>query len=90
QQLEYDQKLADQKDLLEKEINESARKNIANEFENKIKMLETSNKENEEKLKLGRQKELEFLKKEQELKTKEEELEIVLQRKLQEAREGLA
>ena len=53
-------------------------------------MLETSNKENEEKLKLGRQKELEFLKKEQELKTKEEELEIVLQRKLQEAREGLA
>jgi len=89
-QLEYDQKLADQKDLLEKEINESARKNIANEFENKIKMLETSNKENEEKLKLGRQKELEFLKKEQELKTKEEELEIVLQRKLQEAREGLA
>jgi hypothetical protein len=89
-QLDFDQKLVDQKALLEKEINESTRKNIAQEFENKIKMLETSNKENEEKLKLGREKEFEFLKKEQELKTKEEELEIVLQRKLQEAREGLS
>ena len=88
-QLEYDQKLAEQKAVLEKEINETSRKNIAQEFENKIKMLETSNKENEEKLKIGREKELEYLKKEQELKTKEEELEIVLQRKLQESREGL-
>lgn len=89
-QLEFEQKLVEQKALLEKEVNESVRKNIAQEFENKIKMLESSNKENEEKLKLGREKELEFLKKEQDLKTKEEELEIVLQRKLQEAREGLA
>jgi hypothetical protein len=89
-QQEYEQKLTEQKVLLEKEINETTRKNIAQEFENKIKMLEAADKEKEEKLKLGREKELEFLKKEQELKTREEELEIVLQRKLQEAREGLA
>jgi len=37
-------------------------------FENKLSMLESANKDNEEKLKAARLKELEFLKKEQELK----------------------
>jgi hypothetical protein len=53
-------------------------------------MLQNSNKDNEEKLKLSRQKELEYLKKEAELKNKEADLEIVMQRKLQEGRENLA
>jgi hypothetical protein len=90
QQIEFERKLSEQKLKLQEEINESARKSITGEFENKIKMLEIANKESEEKLKLGREKELEFLKKEQELKTKEEELEILLQRKLQEERISLA
>ena len=46
-------------------------------------MLENNNKDNEEKLKEARKKELEFLQKEQELKNKEAEMEITLQKKLQ-------
>ena len=50
------------------------------------KRQQQSNSDAEEKLKLSRQKELEFLQKEQLLKTQEAELEITLQRKLQEER----
>jgi len=49
-------------------------------------MLDNANKESEEKLKLARSKELEFLKKEQAMKEKEAELELEIQRKLQEQR----
>jgi hypothetical protein len=52
-------------------------------------MLENSNKEGEEKLKMARVKELEFLKREAELKNKEADLEIELQRKLQEERNSI-
>ena len=43
------------------------RKSISSDFENKLRLLETANKDSEEKLKASRQKELEFLKKEQDL-----------------------
>lgn len=72
-----------------KNVEEQLRKNIAGDFENQLKALSESNKENEEKLKASRAKELEFLKKENEFKQKEAELEIVLQRKLQEERNTL-
>jgi hypothetical protein len=62
------------------------RKSIAIDFENKLNFLENANKENQEKLKLAGQKELEFLKKEQELKTRAEEMEIEIQRKMQSER----
>ncbi|HRD40009.1 MAG TPA: DUF2130 domain-containing protein, partial [Bacteroidia bacterium] len=55
-------------------IEESIKKSVADEYENKLKLLADSNLKNEEKLKEARQKELEFLKKEQELKNKEAEL----------------
>ena len=45
--------------------------------------------DNEEKLKEARKKELEFLQKEQQLKNKEADLEITLQKKLQEERATL-
>jgi len=72
-----------------KTVEEQLRKNIAGDFENQLKALSESNKENEEKLKASRAKELEFLKKENDFKQKEAELEIVLQRKLQEERTSL-
>lgn len=72
-----------------KNVEEQLRKNIAGDFENQLKALSESNKENEEKLKASRAKELEFMKKENEFKQKEAELEIVLQRKLQEERTSL-
>lgn len=73
-----------------KETEEAVRKNIASDFENKLRLHEQINKENEEKLKEARRQQLEFLKKEQELKTKEEELELSVQKKLQEEREKLS
>src|SRR5258708_39976838 len=65
---------------------QSLRKSIGTDFENKLRLLEDANKDNEEKLKASRQKELEFLKKEQELKNKEAELELSVQRLLTEGR----
>ncbi|RYY61299.1 MAG: DUF2130 domain-containing protein, partial [Chitinophagaceae bacterium] len=52
--------------------------------------LEQNNRDNEEKLKVSRQKELEFLKKESDLKNKEAEMEITIQQKLQGEREKLS
>jgi hypothetical protein len=52
-------------------------------------MLQNSVAEKDEKLKLGRQKELEFLQKEKALADREAELELALQRKLQEQRNEL-
>ncbi len=77
--LKYEQQLAQEKINLE----EAVRKSISIDFENKLNFLENANKENQEKLKLAGQKELEFLKKEQELKTRAEEMEIEIQRKMQ-------
>ncbi len=80
--LKYEQQLATER----KNLEEGVRKSIAADFENKLVLLENSNKENEEKLKLAREKELGFLQKEQELKNKEAELDLNFQRKLQEER----
>ena len=71
-------------------LEESIRKSLTGDFENQIRLLKDSNSENEEKLKLARKKELEFLQKEKELNTREEELELSTQRKLQEERAKLS
>jgi len=85
----FKQQLANEKAALQKQLEESLRKTIATDFENKLTLLENANKSSEEKLLLARQKELEFLKREGELKNKEAELELVLQRKLQEERASI-
>lgn len=86
----FEQKLAQEKAQLQKQLEENLRKSIANDFENQMLMLQNANKDNEEKLRTARQKELEFLKKESEFKNREAELELVMQRKLQEERNTLA
>lgn len=85
----FKQQLANEKAALQKQLEESLRKTIASDFENKLALLENEKKSSEEKLLLARQKELEFLKREGELKNKEAELELVLQRKLQEERASI-
>lgn len=90
QEKAFQQKLDSEKLSLQKQLEESLRKTIAADFENQLQLLQNNNKENEEKLKTARQKELEFLKRENELKNKEAELEIAMQRKLQEERNVLA
>lgn len=78
----YEQQFAQEK----LKIEEGIRKAIAVDFESKLNFLENANKENQEKLKLAGQKELEFLKKEQELKNRAEEIELEIQRKMQNER----
>lgn len=89
-QKEVNSKAEEWKKKKEKELEESLRKNISSDFENKLSLLEENNKNNEEKLKLSRQKELEFLKKEQELLSKEKEIDLQLQRLLLEERNKLS
>ncbi len=86
----FQQKFENEKASFQKQLEENLRKSIATDFENQLQMLQNSNKDNEEKLKLSRQKELEYLKKEAELKNKEADLEIVMLRRLQEERNSLA
>ncbi|MEX8547467.1 MAG: DUF2130 domain-containing protein [Mucilaginibacter sp.] len=90
QNLVFEERLASEKKQLQQQLEETLRKNIASDFENKLVMLENANKESEEKLKLSRQKEMEFLQREQQLKNKEAEMELQLQRKLQEQRGEIA
>ena len=73
----------------EKEIKESLTKNISSNFENQIKLLQQTLAENENKLKDARNKELEFLQKERDLKIKEEELQLTVQKQLLVEREKL-
>lgn len=86
---EFQVKLEEEKKRIQQSLEETLRKNIAGDYENKLRLLEENNKDNEEKLKESRKKELEFLRKEQDLKNKEEEIEITVQKQLQKDREKL-
>ena len=81
--------LQQEKNKLQQELQQSLTKKIAADFQNQLQLLQESSKESEEKLKIARTKELEYLQKEQALQTKEQELEISLQRKLMEGKELL-
>ena len=82
----FSQKLQKEKQKLEIEIQEQLRKSISSDYENQLRILQENSNNAEEKLKESRKKELEFLQKEQLLKDKEAELEITLQKKMQEER----
>ncbi|HEX2847012.1 MAG TPA: hypothetical protein VHN59_10720 [Chitinophagaceae bacterium] len=62
---EFQLRLEEEKKRMQQSMEENIRKNLTADFENKLRLLEQNNKDNEEKLKLARQKELEYLKKEQ-------------------------
>lgn len=90
QQQKFDVQLLEEKKRTQKETEELLRKNIVADFENKLRLLEENNKDNQEKLRLSREKEIEFLKKEQALLSKEQELDLQLQKMLLEERNKLA
>ena len=69
QQMELTRKAEEEKKAIEKELRAELQKAVGNEYENKVKLLEEANKTNEAKLTLAREKELEFLKKMQEVQT---------------------
>lgn len=83
---EFLAKLDEERKKLKENLEENIRKSVSADFENQVKLLQSNNADNEEKLKQARQKELDFLKKMQELKNKEEELELEIQIKLQQER----
>lgn len=85
----FQQKLMQEKAKLEAEIQQQVRKSVAQDYENQLRILKESEKEKDEKLRSAQQKELDFMRKEQELKNKESELEIVLQKKLMQERNAL-
>ena len=85
----FQKRLQQEKQKMETELQQQLRKTIAGDFENKLKLLTQNNEEIEEKLKNARQKEIEYYRREQELKNKEQELELQLQKQLLKAREEL-
>ncbi len=87
---EFQQRIEEEKKRLQESLEGNLRKSIAADYETQLKMAEQNNKEYEEKLQLARKQQLEFLKREQELKNKEAELELSVQQKLQEEREKLS
>jgi hypothetical protein len=89
QQLQFEQRLTDEKKQLQSIIEQSLRKSIGSDYENQLQMLQNAKNESDEKLKTARQKEIEFLQKEQALVQKEQELELAMQRKLQEQRNDI-
>jgi hypothetical protein len=80
----------DEKLKLQQTIEQDLRKNISADFEHKLRLLEENNKEFEEKLRISREKELNFLRQEQELKNREAELELTLQRRILEEKSKLS
>lgn len=90
QELAFEQRLAKEKEALQASVSENLRKSISADFENQLKVLDHANRENEEKLKTARQKELEYLQLANEMKRKEEEMELTIQKKMAEEREKMA
>jgi hypothetical protein len=90
QEEDFVKKLGEEKKLIQQKLEGDLRKTIHGDFENQLLILKRSNDDQQEKLKLARQKELEFLQKEQALKTREEEMEISRQRTQQEDRVRIA
>ena len=82
-------RIQNEKIKIEAEMQEQLTKSISSDFENRIKILQQEKNDNEEKLKEARKKELEFLQKEQQLKNKEADLEITVQKQLQAERHSI-
>ena len=81
--------LAEQKTKIQNELTEQLKKNISGEYEHKLKLMQDNEANMSKQVNEFRQKELEFLKQVQAIQTKEAELELELQRKLNTERESL-
>ena len=75
-----------EKKKMHAELENNIKKNIASEYEAQLQQFQKNAADAEIKLNAARAKEVEFLQKEQDLKTKEAELEVTLQRQLIEER----
>lgn len=89
-QEEYELNLKNEKLQIQQSLEKELKESIRTDFENQLKSLTENQAATEEKLKEARRRELEFLQKEQALKTKEEEMEINIQRQLLAERQSLS
>jgi hypothetical protein len=90
QEQELNRRIEEQRKAIEAQLSQQMQQQFANEFGQQIKLLEEANKANEGKLSAARDKELEFLKRMQELQTKEQEIELQIQRQVLEERSKLS
>lgn len=90
QEIAFEKKLSEQRNLLASSIAKEQELKFAAQFEAQIKHLNQTNSDNEARLKEAREKELDFLKKMQKLQNKEQELDIKMQQQLLEARTELS
>lgn len=89
-ELEFATRLQQEKNTLQQNLQDQLRKTIAQDFDVQMKQLAEENAEKEEKLKAARKKEEDFLRLERELKNKEAELELNIQKRLTEERNKLS
>ena len=80
----FQQRLDKERQKMQEALQQQLRKSIAGDYENKLKILEQSLADNEEKLKLSRQKELQILQLQQQLKQQQEDMELELKKTLME------
>jgi hypothetical protein len=78
--------LTEERKRLSQQLEQQLRQQIGGDYEVQMKSLQQKDAENENKLKLARERELEFIKKEQELLNKQQEQELEMQRLLAEER----
>ena len=88
-QQEHARKLTEERTQIRHSLEEEIRRTVAGDFENRIQLLQQANIQSDEKLREARKKELEFLRKEQDLLTREQELQISIQKQLLEERLSL-
>ena len=74
QEAQFARKLEEEKRQVQATTEQALRKTITNDFETRLRLLQDAQRDSEEKLKASRQRELEFLKKEQELQNNVGEL----------------
>ncbi len=89
QQKELTQKLDEEKKALEITLRKEMQTKVGADYENKLRLLEDANKTNQAKLADARQKELDFMNQMQALKTREQEMELEMKRKMMEERARL-
>jgi hypothetical protein len=87
---EFQSQLEKEKAQVRDQVENQLRLQLQNDYELQLQSLTAANIQNEEKLKAAREQQLKYLQKEQELKAKEEELEITLQQRLLAERESLS
>jgi len=85
-----EREFSEEKARLQQQLEESLRRSISQDYEQQLRLLRQNTTEIEEKLKQARLQQVDFLRKEQELKTREAELELHLQKQLHLERDRLA